>query len=578
MPARATLVLALVAALPAAAAAQAPPQQPLPTSTGREEPKKEGVAEQAPSTPGALPTTPVLPPPRSQRKRFELFELDGYFRFRGDWFKNFHLGFDDRGPGGAPFPRPLACNPAGEANKPCEGTLKSGNIRLRLRPTIHLDERASVHLEADVLDNLVLGSTPDRSAELGALTDNQVALGETLVVKRAWGEIKTALGEVTFGRQPWHWGLGIYANSGSYDPIHDTWDLDGDGGDTVDRLSFATEIPGTTLRAMVGMDWAQTAPSARQSDLIAGRTGGQPWDLEDNDDLNQWTFVVSRLDSPTEFQERVDQGELALNYGLHVAYRNQSWEQNRFAEAAELDPEAFVPRSATAYIPDVWVRLGVGSLELEAEAVAVLGSIDHLDDRGLDGEVSLKQFGAVGRLGYNFMGGELRLGFEVGYASGDQWDNDPQGSTHVSNGTLLPRAGNDKAINKFLFDPEYKIDLILFRELIGAVTNTTYFRPTFRYDITERIRMSAQSVISFANVRVATPGNGLMYGVELDGDLGYHNDGFFAGISYGVLFPLGALDHPADNFDQGGPGFGYGDNAGDASAAQTIQTRLMLRF
>jgi hypothetical protein len=69
------------------------------------------------------------------------------------------------------------------------------------------------------------------------------------------------------------------------------------------------------------------------------------------------------------------------------------------------------------------------------------------------------------------------------------------------------------------------------------------------------------------------------YGVELDGDFGYHHEGFFAGIAYGVLFPLSALDHPTDDPSGGsGPGFGYGDNDGDAEAAQTIQTRLMLQF
>jgi hypothetical protein len=64
----------------------------------------------------------------------------------------------------------------------------------------------------------------------------------------------------------------------------------------------------------------------------------------------------------------------------------------------------------------------------------------------------------------------------------------------------------------------------------------------------------------------------------MDGDLEYHNDSFSAGIAYGVLFPLAAMDHPADNPDAGGAGFGYGENAGDAETAQTIQMRLMLQF
>lgn len=56
----------------------------------------------------------------------------------------------------------------------------------------------------------------------------------------------------------------------------------------------------------------------------------------------------------------------------------------------------------------------------------------------------------------------------------------------------------------------------------------------------------------------------------------------FAGTRQGgwrsVLFPLRALDHPKDDPADGGPGFLYGTNTGDAEVAQTIQTRLILAF
>src|SRR6187399_2533066 len=132
--------------------AQMQPGTPAPGSqTMGPEEKPEGVAEQAPSTLGALPTTPVLPPPRGKRKEFQLFELNGFYRFRGDWFKKFNLGFDSDAEGGAPFREPLACTPTEGITKPCENTLKSANMRLRLEPIIHLDEKTSVHVQADLL-------------------------------------------------------------------------------------------------------------------------------------------------------------------------------------------------------------------------------------------------------------------------------------------------------------------------------------------------------------------------------------------------------------------------------------------
>ena len=579
------------------ALAQVQPGTPPPggQTMGPEE-KPEGVAEQAPSTPGALPTTPVLPPPRGKRKEFQLFELNGYYRFRGDWFKKFNLGFDSDAEGGAPFPEPLACTPTeGGMTKPCENTIKSANMRLRLEPIIHLDEKTSVHIQADLLDNVVYGSTPDGwqgtgglrrpDVPIGAFSDNQAPpeggrnhLRDSIAIRRAWAEVETPFGLLKFGRQPNHWGTGIYANAGGEDPIHGTYDLDSDYGDTVDRVSFDGGIPGTRLRASIAMDWASTQPTAGQTDLFADRTDGQPWDLDDNDDANQWTFVVSRLDSPGDFVDRVLAGEAVLNMGGMLVYRSQKWEQTGGLIGEPPDPEFFVPRGYTAYVPDFWLHFGVGDLDLELEGVGVLGSVDHLDDLGVNEEIDLRQFGAVLRFLYHFLDRDLRLGLEGGFASGDQWDNEPQGATHYTNRRPFPGEG-DETMNAFIFDPDYDIDLILFRELLGAVTNAIYMRPTFSYDITDRFRMKIQNVTSFVHKRVSTPGNGMMYGVEFDADFEYHNDGFSAGIAYGVLFPLGALDHPQDVDQAGGPGFQYGEgNIGDAETAQTIQMRLMLQF
>src|SRR5262249_5175670 len=109
--------------------------------------KKEGVAEAAPKTPGLLPTTPALRPPKARRKRWKLFEIDGYYRLRTDWFKDFNLGFPDPGFGGIPFPTALSCKSTA-ANHPCDSSLQSANMRLRLEPTINLDEGTSVHVQA----------------------------------------------------------------------------------------------------------------------------------------------------------------------------------------------------------------------------------------------------------------------------------------------------------------------------------------------------------------------------------------------------------------------------------------------
>jgi uncharacterized protein (TIGR04551 family) len=597
---------ALAAAITAAllvtspAFAQIGPGPGGPGGPGTEEDKPAGIAEKAPTVPGTLPTTPILPAPKAKKKRFQVFELNGYFRWRGDYFKDFHLGFSDdlSNPAtlGAPFRPPLSCASTADG-APCGDTIKSSNIRMRLEPVINIDEKASVHMQIDVLDNLVLGSTPDgafgdgtpRPTNIpvngfsGGQVDPQAgrnSLTDSIRVKRAWAEVMTPLGLVKFGRQPSHWGLGILANSGGEDPFHGTYDLDSDYGDTADRLMFGTMIPGTQYRVAVATDWASTTPTAGQTDVFRNRYDGQPFDLEDADDVNQWLVVLARLDKPEDFQDTVDQGEIALNYGGYFVYRTQGWDTTGLSIGGDASVATFARRDAKAYIPDVWVHLGHKKLDFEAEAVAIVGSIGSLSDvfPTVDEELDIRQFGGVAKVGYKMVDDKLRLGMEVGYASGDQWDPVQPGRTNVRDARAVPCANldsgvpcNDRTSNAFKFDFAYTVDLILFRELLGAVTNATYLRPTLSYDLTKSINFKFQSVLSFANKPVATPGNGSMYGVEFDTDLGYSNEGFFAGVAAGVLFPLSAMDQLI--VDSGGNSFVV-----DAGNAWTLQTRLALQF
>jgi uncharacterized protein (TIGR04551 family) len=570
------------------------------------EEKKEGVAEAAPKTPGLLPTTPALPPPKGRRKRWKLFELDGYFRLRTDWFKNFHLGFQDNPDlGGAPFPRALSCGTLNQ--EPCDDTLSSGNMRLRLEPTFNLDEGTSVHLQADVYDNLVLGSTPV-GMDLGAGysdtnpppfggfgTDQEAAVRgknsdrDAITVKRAWAEVAVPLGILKFGRQPNHWGMGIYANGGGRDPISGEYDYDGDYGDTVDRVSFSAVIPGTNLRAMVASDWSMTRLVSNQTSANRGHEG-HPFDLDNSDDMNAWVGVISRMDSPQEFRDTVDRGDVAFNYGVYFEYKTQSWDNDLtgFDIGGDLDATTgFVPRDLKTYTPDVWAKLGIGPVLLEAEVVGQFGSVKRLDDFDVGGEHNIRKLGGAGRFTWKGVEGKLRLGVEGGFASGDQWDNSIEGRTNIAYARLLGdptvcTAASKCTFKQFMFDRDYKVDMILWRHLIGAVTNAGYAKPFLSYDLTKSIMFKVSNITSFALKPVATPGNSRMYGTEFNGDLGYNGHRLFAGFSYGVLFPFSAMSHPANQ--TGGPGFPFGpdeslgDNTGSPGTAHTIQMRLILGF
>ncbi|MFH0899695.1 MAG: TIGR04551 family protein, partial [Pseudomonadota bacterium] len=513
-----------------------------------------------------------------------------------------------------PFPEPLSCHQVatnGEVSTVdgCSGSINSANLRLRLEPTFHVSEDISVHAQFDVLDNLVLGSTPEGTylAGSGSPVDEPLDFAsngqdpvqadrnyvyDAIRVKRAWGEVRTPVGLLKFGRMPSHWGLGVFTHGGGQDDFHGSYCYDCDHGDTVDRLVFGTTVPGTKLQAAIGLDWASNQPAAAQTSLWAQRADGQPWDLDDADDVHQWLFVLADFDKPERWDEKIAEGKTAFDWGVHVLYRTQDHESTDSDPNATTQTEAsdytlatnpdrikIVRRGATAYIPDVYVRLGRGIFDLEIEAAAVYGTIENLDDinptgnAALTNEIDLLKLGAVARASFRFFDDKLKLGLEAGYASGDEWEPAKQGQTNFHAIPFLPLAPIDNDATRFLFNPNYHVDLILFRELIGTVTNAFYIRPSLDYDLSERFVFRAQGVASLAPVPVSTPGNSRWYGIELDGDIGYYNqeEKFFAGASYGFLIPMGALDHPGE--------LGYDEaEAGEASTAHTFQLRLMIGF
>jgi uncharacterized protein (TIGR04551 family) len=559
-----------------------------------EEEKKDGIAEAAAKTPTMLPSTAVLPTPKSHRKRWKLFELDGYYRMRSDWFKNFNLGFvDDAAKGGASFPRPLACikDPTISA---CGNTMSGTNMRLRLEPTFNVDEGTSVHMQVDVLDNMVLGSTPtgeaidgttnaDNPPPISAFSDSQGAPvrgyntdRDAMIVKRVWAEVALPLGILKFGRMPNHWGMGIMANGGGEDPIHGTHDYDGDFGDNVDRVSFATQIPGTQLRAMIASDWNVTRLASNQTSLAGKGRQAHPFDLEDNDDANQWVVTIAKLDSPTEFNDTVNRGETALNYGVYFAYRTQDFDNNLTGSTigGPITSDQFIARNAKLYIPSLWGRVAYGSHHLEGEFASRFGSVSVADNLGNLRSLDIRMFGGVGRYTWTALENRLKLGLEVGYASGDSTPNSPKGRTHIAYQQPLG-SGGDNTITNFAFNRDYKVDLIMFRHLFGAVTNAVYGKPFVSYELTKSITAKLSNVTAGAPRANATPGNSNALGTEFDADIGYSNGGFSAGMSGGVLIPLAGLAHPDT---ASGTDIGYGSNIGDGGTAYTILARAMVTF
>jgi len=601
---------------------------PRPGGMGQTPPKTDtpsGPAEAAEETKGDQPDLPPLPPwPGQETKQLQLFQLRGYFRLRADLFHNGNLGmFDGRG-FKAPFYTPvsearnntgLPVNPsmsctgreklavAGgsvgdrELDEGCQAkTLAGANMRLRLEPTINVGEQVRVRMQLDVFDNLVLGSIPASesqgagSAPLTLFQNSQAppvagqnSTTASILVKRAWAEVDTPVGPLHFGRMPVHWGLGMLANDGS------CWDCD--WGDNSDRIMFSANLAGYTLA--MGYDFASNGPTSLSvQDRVT--YGGQAIDLEQLDDLSQWFWVVGRMDPEAVVKDRVDRGQMVFNYGLYLVWRKQDFDYQTYSQTAVPVATADKPTLAGAFLerhgwtlmPDLWCKLMWKKLEIEFEGLFIGGRIGNVSDEIKSDAYTILQYGWVLRSSYKVLDDSLSFGLEVGMASGDQAepanaDVDRRRYSPLGlNGPNGSRIDADGSLREFRFNYDYHVDLLLFREILGTVSNAVYFKPWIQYLIVDSFGARLDALYAMTHEPVGYPGNSRNLGIELDLDIFYRNieEKFSAGLAYGVMFPLGALDRPRDGLVNGQTRFLFGDAEANAGIAHTLQARLQVHF
>jgi uncharacterized protein (TIGR04551 family) len=236
-------------------------------------------------------------------------------------------------------------------------------------------------------------------------------------------------------------------------------------------------------------------------------------------------------------------------------------------------------RGYQATAVDGWFRLTFPWLRVEAEAAVLVASVDQaslLPDVLLHDPVRSLQVGAALESELGAPEDPFAGGLDAGYASGDpapgfgvrQGINAPQPKPGDVDG---PQANppHDDRIDNFRFHPDYRVDRILWREIIGTVTDAVYVRPHVRWTVVKAapgaLTASLAGIASFAVQSTSPPGQKSPLGVELDPTLSYESrDGFGVALEHGVLFPLAGLDNPALGLK--------------AKPAQLIRVRFMFVF
>ncbi|MDO8494229.1 MAG: hypothetical protein Q7S68_02720 [Deltaproteobacteria bacterium] len=341
------------------------------------------------------------------------------------------------------------------------GMIQFNQMRLRMGPIIKVNDFLSVHSEFDILDNVMFGTNTNKNMEIlspvvgtltlpsGSGTIGQVGgvAGENaaIEVRRAWMDILTPIGKFRLGRQPSHWGLGIFANDGD--------SRQGDFGDNVDRILYLAQIELQRNDALtIGLAWDvpfEAGPNPRVQGL-----GGT---VRDNgQDTKQFAGILL-----------YEQPDFTLGTLSGVRLRSGSSGNTMTATDAKGNVVASgIDGNTTLGFADLYGRAAVGDVTVRTELAALFGKIttglaidaipfSSFSSSGsgagiiqLPAKQTMRAFLAALEIeGIHDWGGEWLV--RSGYASGD----DTPLSTRVT---------------QYGFRPDYQIAMMMFHRPIGS--------------------------------------------------------------------------------------------------------------
>jgi uncharacterized protein (TIGR04551 family) len=487
----------------------------------------ENAARQREPYADAPGVTPIDEPVRATAAhQWPRVRFEGFYRVRGDLGYGWDL---NRGP----TPLGVPVWPAAYVDGGRSPLQTNADMRLRLDAEVHVGYGVTFRARLHALDNVRFGSLPDSDFVGGSLS--QRAPSTPIDVRQLYGEVLLPIGVLRAGRMGSlvDWGTGFFVNAGN------GWD--DDFGDVGDRVSFTTSLGGLLWTLLY-----ENSASGAGTDQVDGRVK-PAFDLDPRDDVRTIALGVARWDTDVTRRRLLAASRTRLNFGVVSAIR---WQDFDSAPGMVPSTRTVLPRGLFAVVGDAWARLDASWFTLEAELGMLYLSVQNLSlDPTIVTNVPVRglQFGGVVRA--DFRGSPRLFGrVEFGFASGDTapgFGARPQGITPPQPGDLdgpqfdITSASPDTTIDNFRFHPNYRVDLILFRRIIGMVTDAAYFRPMLRYRIGPMVTFEGAVIASMAVFSSSTPGGANPLGIEADVALNYEQEwGFFARAEYGLLLPL----------------------------------------
>ncbi len=519
-----------------------------------------------------------------------------FFRMRAEL-----LVGGDLGAGASGVPQPLGANPINGSGD--EQALAWASVRFRYEPVFRLGSALEIHVGIDALRNLVLGTTHVNAGgdfnqglwndAQGSPTAGINGFDDAVEIRHLYGKWRLFdLLDAYGGRMIDHFGLGLVRNDGRGD--------DSDFGSIVDRAMVGLALE--SIRIEFGLEFTSIgATTANPYEVY-----GQPKDLGQDDDIS--TYTVRVFSRPLTDAQRGERRRLlevrrnvAFDWGALLIFTDQTYDSMANAPGAaagegcelltetangtplwtngssgapkiqDTDCYRLVPRDAFFFTPSLWARWEwrpnfATRLRVEWELAMVVGNVDSLQNEEIEGfRDTSKDWLSVGSaLEVEVWWESLKVGLMFGLATGDERRYlgyiDGQNITSPDDADYETdyNVNSNASVESFWFNRDYRLDLILFRQVIGGVTNAVYVKPWVGYDLGlgEDVKISAQLDVLYAAAvdPNGTPGQGRHYGVEIDAHVGLVYDDFSWKLSAGMLIPLDAL---ADRDTGGAPALAY---------------------
>jgi uncharacterized protein (TIGR04551 family) len=471
----------------------------------------------------------------------EWLAFKGHLRLRSAFMHDLDLGRGPSSDGAVLWP-------SGD-----DGFTTGHDLRVRLAPSIFLGDSVRLFLEVDVLDNVALGARPrftpfGETPALVAASPFQEPLSAVdgaFRVRTAMAEAILPVAVISAGRMPSHFGLGIAANDGNA--------LDDDLGDRADRIAVTVPILGHIVSG--AFDVGSSGPSGQ---TLPGYGPAPRNPLVGEQSLS---LALLRFHAPWEQALLRDDGRVVVDYGVAGSVEWQDKDvpgySTAFDDALALDRNAVVERGYRAGVVDGWLRIVTQRLRVEAEVVGAMFTIDNPSPYPgitLRDAVNGAPFGAVAVVEVNPLSQRetLSVRMEAGVASSDPAPGLPLPAPTAFVGA---RPGDvfgsqldgtrDTRMDAFRLHPLHRVDLILWRTLLGGVSEAAYGRVASTWnpvqDVIPGLSLEGNVVYSHALDAGSAPGGVNPLGLEFDGAVVVPYEAFSVRVDGGLLVPFGGL-------------------------------------